>query len=141
MIGLGNDRYEIQIIEEFDKRADFKVKTEAFWKDGKMTFDQNGYSSKITADSFTGKKAVGAFDTPFSLKRAHRVSPTLGAKAPANAVVLLDGTNLDVTLPIMDGKRIRSLPVSMKTDRATRPGRYELRTFYTFVISLRIAGL
>jgi hypothetical protein len=57
VIGLGNDRYEIQIMEEFDKRADFKLKTEAVWKNGKMTFDQNGYSGTITADSFTGKKS------------------------------------------------------------------------------------
>ncbi len=61
VIGLGNDRYEIQIMEEFDKRADFKVKTEAVWKNGKMMFGQNGYSGTITEDSFTGKKAGGAF--------------------------------------------------------------------------------
>ena len=95
VIGLGNNRYEIQILEEFDKRADFKVKTEAVWKNGKMTFDQNGYSGKITNDSFTGKKAGGAFDTPFSLKRVHRTSPTMGKKAPENAVVLFDGSDLD----------------------------------------------
>ncbi|RPF80929.1 MAG: DUF1080 domain-containing protein [Verrucomicrobia bacterium TMED71] len=95
VIGLGNNRYEIQILEEFDKRADFKVKTEAVWKNGKMTFDQNGYSGKITNDSFTGNKAGGAFDTPFSLKRVHRTSPTMGKKAPENAVVLFDGSDLD----------------------------------------------
>lgn len=95
VIGLGNNRYEIQILEEFDKRADFKVKTEAVWKNGKMTFDQNGYSGKITNDSFTGNKAGGAFDTPFSLKRVHRASPTMGKKAPENAVVLFDGSDLD----------------------------------------------
>ena len=95
VIGLGNNRYEIQILEEFDKRADFKVKTEAVWENGKMTFDQNGYSGKITNDSFTGKKAGGAFDTPFSLKRVHRTSPTMGKKAPENAVVLFDGSDLD----------------------------------------------
>ena len=95
VIGLGNNRYEIQILEEFDKRADFKVKTEAVWKNGKMTFDQNGFSGKITNDSFTGKKAGVAFDTPFSLKRVHRASPTMGKKAPENAVVLFDGSDLD----------------------------------------------
>ena len=95
VIGLGNNRYEIQILEEFDKRADFKVKTEAVWNNGKMTFDQNGYSGKITNDSFTGRKAGGAFDTPFSLNRMHRTSPTMGKKAPENAVVLFDGSDLD----------------------------------------------
>lgn len=95
VIGLGNDRYEIQILEEFDKRADYKVKTEAVWKNGKMTFDQNGYSGEITNDRFTGKKDSAAFDTPFSLKRVHRASPTMGKKAPENAVVLFDGSNLD----------------------------------------------
>ncbi|MDG2167058.1 MAG: DUF1080 domain-containing protein [Opitutales bacterium] len=95
VIGLGNDTYEIQMMEEFDKRADFKVKTEVTWENGKLKFDQNGYSGEITADSFTGKKAGGAYDTPFALNRVHRASKTLGKKAPANAVVLFDGSNLD----------------------------------------------
>ena len=95
VIGLGHDTYEIQILEEFDKRADFKVKTEATWKNGKLKFDQNGFVGEITADSFTGVKKGEKYDTPFSLARVHRTSPTLGKKPPANAVVLFDGDNLD----------------------------------------------
>lgn len=95
VIGLGNDTYEIQMLEEFDKRADFKVKTEATWKNGKMKFEQNGFEGEITADTFKGVKKGGQYDTPFSLERVHRASPTLGKKAPANAIVLFDGSNLD----------------------------------------------
>ncbi|MCH2614324.1 MAG: DUF1080 domain-containing protein, partial [Opitutales bacterium] len=42
-----------------------------------------------------GKKAGRAFDTSFSLKRAHSASPTMGAQPPANAIALFDGSNLD----------------------------------------------
>jgi len=95
VIGLGNDLYEIQILEEFDKRADYKVKTEATWKDGKLEFNENGYIGEISEDSFTGVLKGAKSDTAFSLKRLHRKSPTLGKKAPEGAIVLFDGSNLD----------------------------------------------
>ncbi|MDA1067682.1 MAG: DUF1080 domain-containing protein [Verrucomicrobia bacterium] len=95
VIGLGQDRYEIQIMEEFDKRADFKVKTEATWKNGKMTFDENGYKGEITKNSFTGEKTSGDLLTQFALKKIVRSSPTAGLKAPNGAVILFDGKNLD----------------------------------------------
>lgn len=94
VIGLGNDLFEIQILEEFDKRADYKVKTEAEWKNGKLTFDQNGYAGEITTDSFTGVKKSGKYDTSFALKRLHRESPTLGKQPPPGAITLFDGSNL-----------------------------------------------
>ena len=95
VIGLGGDRYEIQIMEEFDKRADYKVKTESKWKNGKLSFNENGFKGEITASSFTGKKTSGEYVTPFELKRVHRTSPTAGLKAPRGAVVLFDGKNMD----------------------------------------------
>ncbi|MCZ6672997.1 MAG: DUF1080 domain-containing protein [Verrucomicrobia bacterium] len=95
VIGLGDDFYEIQIMEEFDKRAAYLVQTYAAWKDGKLTFDNNGFLGEITADSFKGIKRSKDFDTPFALKRLHRVSPTEGLEPPTGAVVLFDGSNLD----------------------------------------------
>ncbi|MCB1120915.1 MAG: DUF1080 domain-containing protein [Verrucomicrobiae bacterium] len=95
VVGLGNDSYEIQILEEFDKRADYKVKTEAVWKNGKLKFDQNGYSGEITTDTFKGVKKGEKYDTAFELSRFHRKSPTLGKKAPEGAMVLFDGSNLN----------------------------------------------
>lgn len=95
VIGLGSDRYEIQIMEEFDKRADYKIKTESFWKNGKLTFDQNGFKGEMTASTFKGTKSSGDLVTPFELKRIHRTSPTAGLEPPPNAIVLFDGKNMD----------------------------------------------
>jgi hypothetical protein len=95
VIGLGGDLYEIQIMEEFDKRAAYLVQTEATWRGGKLTFEQNGFKGEITEDSFTGEKQSKDFSTPFALKRLHRKSPTEGLKPPAEAVILFDGKNLN----------------------------------------------
>lgn len=95
VIGLGNDRYEIQMMEEFDKRAAFIVKTEASWKNGKLSFNTDGFVGEITNTTFSGKKQSEDFSTAFALKRIHRSSPTAGLKPPRDAVVLFDGSNLD----------------------------------------------
>ncbi|MDA0346853.1 MAG: DUF1080 domain-containing protein [Verrucomicrobia bacterium] len=95
VIGLGGDLYEIQIMEEFDKRADYKVKTESTWKNGKLSFDQKEYKGEITASTFTGTKTSGDLVTPFELKRLHRTSPTAGLEPPLGAIVLFDGKNMD----------------------------------------------
>jgi len=53
---------------------------------------QKPYSGKIAKDILTVETDQG---TAFALPKVVRRSPTLGAKAPANAVVLFNGSNLD----------------------------------------------
>ncbi len=95
VIGLGGDRYEIQLMEEFDKRANYLVRVQASWENGKLAFDAHGFKGEITSSQFTGKKRSEDRVTSFALQRLHRKSPTLGAKPPADAVILFDGSNLD----------------------------------------------
>jgi hypothetical protein len=95
VIGLGGDRYEIQIMEEFDKRADYKVKTESTWQNGKLSFEDHGFKGEITNSSFTGEKDSGNLVTPFELKRVHKTSPTAGMEAPRGAIVLFDGKDMN----------------------------------------------
>lgn len=94
VIGLGNDNYEIQILEEFDKRAAYLVKTESTWKNGKLDFQDGGFKGVITDSSFTGEKTSRDLVTPFSLKRVHRQSPTMGLRPPVDAVVLFGGKDM-----------------------------------------------
>jgi hypothetical protein len=73
------------------------------------------YSGSIVGDTFIGKTDDGK---GFSLKKVERKSPTLGAKPPAGAIVLFDGSNkdawqggrLDETSRLLntDGRDIRS---------------------------------
>jgi hypothetical protein len=125
VIGLGSDRYEIQMMEEFDKRADFKVKTEAAWKNGKLSFEQNGYKGEITGSTFKGTKSSGDLVTHFELKRLHRTSPRAGQEAPLGAIVLFDGKNMNswkhgggekVTWTVKDGV-VEILPKKENNDK------------------------
>jgi hypothetical protein len=95
VVGLGDDIYEIQILEEFDKRAAYLVQTYATWKYEKLAFDDHGFKGEITASTFKGTKTNGELVTPFELKRLHRTSPTAGLEPPLSAVVLFDGKNMD----------------------------------------------
>lgn len=58
-------------------------------KDGKITFGGKEFFAEINGDVITGTRAP---DAKFTLKKVLRRSPTEGAKAPAGAIVLFDGT-------------------------------------------------
>jgi hypothetical protein len=58
----------------------------------KVTFKADKYTAEVSGDQLT-VSAEG--ETVGTLKRVHRESSTLGKKAPANALVLFDGTTAD----------------------------------------------
>ena len=58
----------------------------------RVTFRGNGWDGAIEDGKLTGTSDEGG---KFELKRLERTSPTLGAKPPAGAIVLFDGTNAD----------------------------------------------
>ncbi len=69
------------------------IESEGTAANGKVTFAGLG---EIVGDTLTGKSG----DDAVELKKVMRVSPTMGAKSPAGALVLFDGSNIDA----WDGK-------------------------------------
>jgi hypothetical protein len=69
-----------------------RVEVEGKTAGGKTTFGESGWHGEIAGGEFTGAAEGG---DSFTLKQVHRESPTLGAKPPAGAVVLFDGSNVD----------------------------------------------
>jgi hypothetical protein len=69
--------------------AKYRRKADAFEKDGKLSVYGAGWNGAIAGGKLSGN---GDGDRPFELSRVERKSPTLGAKPPAGAVVLFDGT-------------------------------------------------
>jgi hypothetical protein len=96
IIALGNDTFRAVFHHGglpgagWDKSA--KVEAEAKRDGEKVEFTlPGGGKATLTKPTLTGTKD----EKPFTLKRVARQSPTLGAKPPAGAVVLFDGTSFD----------------------------------------------
>jgi len=72
--------------------AEKHTEVDAVTEGGKVKFSGNGWKGEITDGVLTGTSDEGK---TWKLKRIVRESPTLGAKPPADAIVLFDGTNAD----------------------------------------------
>jgi len=58
-----------------------------------VRFDsKDGYTADLSDGTLTIKTSAGG---PYTMKKTVRTSPTLGAKPPAGATILFDGTNTD----------------------------------------------
>jgi len=98
VIALGDGRYRMNTLAEFDTRAkpmhvmDGELKGDKF----PYTADGGAYTGNGTleGDVFRGFYE-GDVNGRFEMKRVERLSPTLGAKPPKGAIVLFDGKNLD----------------------------------------------
>ncbi len=103
VIALGGNEYGAQFFAEFDKRQTpyvvmpGQVLEQILLLEGisaEGPYQGHKWSGAVKAGSSTGTLR-GEKSGKFKLKRANRVSPTLGRPAPEGAVVLFDGTNLD----------------------------------------------
>ena len=103
VIALGKGTYRANFYGRFDTREE-PVAVLQGRREGKMVrftgLAISGDDELQVQGAIEGRKFTGTFkdeDTAgsFAVKRAIRLSPTLGAKPPAGAVVLFDGKNFD----------------------------------------------
>ena len=89
--GLPGAGWDGKTIIQKAPSTDTTTPADAKLEDGKVVIDQI-YKATSDGQTITGQTDTGS---KFELKRVLRRSPTLGAPAPAGAIVLFDGTNLD----------------------------------------------
>jgi len=96
VIALGSGKFHIvgwsKGLPGAAEDAEKKVEVDAHSEGSKVLFDGDGWKGKIEAGQLLGTNDDGR---SFELHHINRESPTLGAKPPAGAVVLFDGTNAD----------------------------------------------
>lgn len=103
VIALGKGKYQANLLEEFDKRIAPIAVLDGQLEGTAVRFTQRADSNKkgdilwtgtIKGNKFTGSLGQESQER-FVMHRVFRVSPTLGASPPVDAVVLFDGKNFD----------------------------------------------
>jgi len=95
VIALGNDTFRVVFLNGglpgagWDKSP--KIEIEGKRDGDKVNFEKDAWKAALTKDSLSGMGGRGKFE----LKKLNRQSPTLGAKPPAGAAVLFDGSSCD----------------------------------------------
>jgi hypothetical protein len=97
IIALGNNNFRMVTYrgglpgDGWDK--EFKQEINGKRDGGKIVFTStNNYRAELAAGKITINSDAGG---PWTMEKTERKSPTLGAKPPAGAIVLFDGTNTD----------------------------------------------
>ncbi|HEY0552403.1 MAG TPA: DUF1080 domain-containing protein [Verrucomicrobiae bacterium] len=97
IIALGDDKFRMVTYrgglpgDGWDK--EFKQEINGKRDGGKVVFTStNNYRAELAAGKITINSDAGG---PWTMEKTERKSPTMGAKPPAGAVVLFDGTNGD----------------------------------------------
>jgi len=88
MVDVADGKYQANIFAAFDLPDNKPIVV--LQGDG-VNFTGDGWTASIKDGHFKGQKGGDSFD----LHHVSRVSPTMGAKPPAGAVVLFDGSNAD----------------------------------------------
>jgi len=103
VIALGDGKYQANLLTEFDKRIEPVDMLEGqARKDGTVQFRARSEKDEIRSTAngaiedgkFRGQ-LDGMVGTSFLMHKVFRLSPTLGAKPPAKAIVLFNGKNFN----------------------------------------------
>jgi len=127
--GLPGDGWDGKTIIQKSPSTDNSTPADAKLDGDKVEIDQV-YKATCDGQTITGQTDTG---TKFELKRVNRRSPTLGAAAPAGAIVLFDGTNLDEWQP---GAKMTANKWITSAGGATTKRKFQDFTFHVeFMIS------
>lgn len=94
VIPRGDGNYQINFLPRFDVRCEPFAVVAAKAAEGVLRFEQEGWSGQAQGEQMTGSRPGDQRQT-FELQKVVRLSPTVGAKPPAGAVVLFDGSGFD----------------------------------------------
>lgn len=113
VIAQGGNKYHVILAAKLAMRCPPKLTVDVEAKNGRFEFDEDGIEAVCDGETFTGSKHHGK--TTFSMKKVHTVSPTMGKAAPAGAITLFDGSNLDAWngtdgWEILDGNTLMVTP-------------------------------
>ncbi len=131
IIALGKDTYQLNLLPALDHRSEPYAVLELKPKDGQLTFKSGKYYGTVTAESFTGGKVEDdpAKSATFVMHRVVKESPTMGLKAPENAVILFDGSSMDAWdkgdkagWGVVDG---HLMPIDPKADEIVSKGKFK----------------
>lgn len=120
--GLPGDGWDGKTIVQKAPSTDSMVPADAKLEGDKVLVDQV-YKATVDGLAINGQTDKGA---KFQLKRIERKSPTLGAKAPAGAIVLFDGTGTNEW-----AKGARLTP-----EKLLGPGATTVRKFQDFTLHM-----
>ena len=98
VIALGKGHYQVNLIDAWDQRLPVRAVLQGPQQDGCVALkgEEAGvaWTARLDEAGIAGHYA-GKAEGEFTLKKTVRLSPTLGAKPPEDAVVLFDGSSLD----------------------------------------------
>lgn len=96
VVNVRPGEYAVTLFQEHDNRADPYFQGTGKLEGEVIRFEEKGWSGTVSKEGMVGVSGQGhGGGVKFSLRKAVRSSPTLGAKAPAGALVLFDGGNFD----------------------------------------------
>ena len=91
VVPTGDGKYQAVLLSAFDTENNVVATLQGTASADGVAFSGDGWSGEIKGGHFTGGKGTQKFE----LQHIVRHSPTEGAKPPAGAIVLFDGSNLD----------------------------------------------
>ena len=98
VIARANDRYEVNLLPEFETREPEIAVLEGKEEGGKVALEgkhgDTTWRGTMGNDTFSGR-FEGETSGNFTLRRVARLSPTLGAEPPKGATVLFDGSGAE----------------------------------------------